>query len=49
MHVHIDVHVYCRNPSLGLSTRARCGKVAGQEGNLGVTSHALGNAKNVRE
>ncbi len=28
------------NPSLGLATKARCGKVASQEGDPGVTSHA---------
>jgi hypothetical protein len=40
---------FCRNPSLGLSTKARCGKVAAQEGDMGVTSHAPGSAKNVRK
>jgi len=35
---------YC-NPSLGLATKARACKVVGQEGSMGVTSHALGNAK----
>jgi hypothetical protein len=35
----------CRNPNLGLTTKARACKVAGQEGSLGVTSHAPGSAK----
>jgi hypothetical protein len=39
----------CRNPSLGLTTKARGWKVAGQEGDLGVTSHAPESAKSVRE
>jgi hypothetical protein len=39
----------CRNPSLGFATKARHGKVAGQEGDSGVTSHAPGGAKSVRE
>ncbi len=30
----------CRNPSLGLATKARGCKVAGQEGSLGVMLHA---------
>jgi hypothetical protein len=32
----------CRNPSLGLATKARACKGAGQEGSSGVTFHALG-------
>jgi hypothetical protein len=32
----------CRNLSLGLATKARACKGEGQEGNLGVTSHAPG-------
>ncbi len=32
----------CRNPSLGLATKARGCKVVGQEGDPGVTSHAPG-------
>ncbi len=32
----------CRNPSLGLTTKARACKGAGQEGSLGITFHALG-------
>jgi hypothetical protein len=39
----------CRNPNLGLATKARCDKVAGQEGDLRVTPHAHGSAKSVRE
>ncbi len=39
----------CRNPNLGLATKARCGKVVNQEGDPGVTSHAPGSAKSVRE
>jgi hypothetical protein len=39
----------CRNPSFGLATKARGYKVAGQEGDPGVTSHAHGSAKSVRE
>jgi hypothetical protein len=35
----------CRNPSLGLATKARACKVAGQEGSPGVTSHIPGSAK----
>jgi hypothetical protein len=35
----------CGNPNLGLVTKARGCKVAGQEGDPGVTSHAPGNAK----
>ncbi len=33
----------CHNPSLGLMTKARACKGAGQEGSLGVTCHAPGN------
>ncbi len=39
----------CYNPSLGLATKARGCKVAGQEGEPRVTSHAPGSAKSVRE
>jgi hypothetical protein len=39
----------CRNPSLGFTTEARGCKVAGQEKDPGVTSHAPGSAKSVRE
>ncbi len=36
---------YYRNPSLGLATKARDYKVAGQKGSPGVTSHAPKSAK----
>jgi hypothetical protein len=39
----------CHNPNLGLATKARCGKVASQEGDLRVTSHAPGSARSVGE
>jgi hypothetical protein len=39
----------CHNLNLGLATKARCGKVVGQEGDPGVTSHAPGSAKSVKE
>jgi hypothetical protein len=45
----LGVQASCRNPSLGLMTKARGCKVAGQKGDPGVTSHALGSAKSVRE
>jgi hypothetical protein len=35
----------CRNPSLGLATKARGCKVTGQEGSLGVMLHVPGNAR----
>ncbi len=35
----------CRNPNLGLATKARGCKVAGQEGSSGVMAHALGSAR----
>ncbi len=35
----------CRNPSLGLATKARACKVAGQERSLGITFHAPRSAK----
>jgi hypothetical protein len=41
--------IACRNPSFGLATKVRGCKVAGQEGDPGVTSHAPGSAKSVRE
>jgi hypothetical protein len=44
-----EIQHLCRNPSLGLATKARGYKVAGQEGDPGVTSHAPGSAKSVRE
>jgi hypothetical protein len=37
------------NPSLGLATKARGCKVAGQKKDPGITSHAPGSAKSVRE
>ncbi len=37
------VHVFnCRNPNLGLVTKARACKAAGQEGSPGITSHVPG-------
>ncbi len=39
------VLIFCRNLSLGLVIKARGCKVAGQEKDPGVTSHALGSAK----
>jgi hypothetical protein len=39
----------CCNPSLGLATEAKGCKVVGQDKDPRVTSHALGNAKSVRE
>ncbi len=39
----------CHNPNLGLATKAKGWKVTGQEGDLGVTSHAPRSAKSVRE
>jgi hypothetical protein len=35
----------CRNPNLGLTTKARACKSAGQEGSPGVTFHVLASAK----
>ncbi len=40
---HNKIHIamcHCRNPSLGLATKARACKGTGQEGSPGVTSHA---------
>jgi len=34
----------CRNPSLGLATKARACEGVGQEGGLAITFHALGSA-----
>jgi len=39
-------HFWCRNLSLGLTTKARAYKVAGQEGISGVIFHALGSVGN---
>jgi hypothetical protein len=36
----IEACIRCPNPGLGLATMARACKGAGQEGSLGVTSHA---------
>ncbi len=41
--------IWCCNTSLGLATKARACKVAGQERSLGVTSHVPRGAKSVRE
>jgi len=38
-------YTLCRNPSLGLATKAKGCKVAGQEGSPGVMPHALGSAR----
>jgi hypothetical protein len=35
----------CRNPSFGLTTKARACKVVGQEGSLGIMPHAPGSAR----
>jgi len=37
-----DVDHHCRNPSLGLATKAKVYKGVGQKGSLGVTSHVPG-------
>jgi hypothetical protein len=37
--------VKCRNPTLGLATKAKGCKVASQEGDSRVTSHVPGSAK----
>ncbi len=37
---HHVFNMKCRNPNIGLMTKARACKGAGQEGNLGVTFHA---------
>ncbi len=39
------MYINCRNPNLGLTTKARGYKVSGQEKDPGVTSHAPGSAK----
>jgi len=36
---------FCRNPNLGLVTKAKACKGADQEGSPGVTSHALKSAR----
>ncbi len=42
--IHLQHHS-CRNPSLGLATKARVCKVADQEGSPGITFRALRSAK----
>ncbi len=37
--------IYCRNPNLGLTTKRKACKSAGQEKSLGVTFHAPKSAK----
>ncbi len=39
---------FCRNPTLGFTTKARGCKVEGQEKDPGITPHAPGSAKSVR-
>ncbi len=41
----MQLHAICHNPSLGLATKARGCKVAGQEGRPGVMSHAPESAR----
>ncbi len=36
---------YCRNPNLGLTTKARGCEVVGQEGSSVIMSHVLGSAR----
>jgi hypothetical protein len=43
----MDGHL-CRNPNLGLTTKARGCKVVGQKEDPGVTSHAPKSVKSVR-
>jgi hypothetical protein len=38
--LHLRKHFLCHNPSLGLVTKVRACRGVGQEGSLGVTSHA---------
>jgi hypothetical protein len=48
--VHIIYeHNLCRNPNFGLTTKTKGYKVASQEKDPGITSHAPKNAKNVRK
>ncbi len=47
--VAIDPHTDCCNPSLGLATKARACKSAGQKGSLGGTSYIPGVQESVRE
>jgi hypothetical protein len=46
---NIEILTSCRNPNLGLATKAKGYKVTDQEGDPGVTSHAPRSAKSVRE
>jgi hypothetical protein len=39
------LNYYYRNPNLGLATKTKACKVTGEEGSLGVTSHAPRSAK----
>jgi len=41
----VEANKKCHNPSLGLVTKARACKAAGQEGIPRVTFHVPGNAK----
>jgi hypothetical protein len=41
----IACHYMCRNPNLGLATKARGCKVASQKGSPGVMSHAFGSVR----
>ncbi len=45
MHFLYFLKQYCRNPSLGLTTKVKGCKVVGQERDPGVTSHAPKSAK----
>jgi hypothetical protein len=44
-HTHTHTHTLCRNPSLGLATKARGCQVASQEGSLGVMPHDTGSVR----
>jgi len=44
-HLNIIIQLDCRNPSLGLATKARACKSAGQKGGLGSTSYIPGSAR----
>ncbi len=44
----LPIQQMCRNPNLGLATKARGWKVVGQEEDPRVTSHAPMSAKSVR-
>jgi hypothetical protein len=43
--VELVEDIFCHDLNLGLATKARACKSAGQEGSLGVTFHAPGSAK----